>query len=326
MPSVTISSYLTFTSKRLDQIPTITFTNGAIAGFEVVTVTGHSNISVKIQSGITTMLQVKTAVEAQISTVGFSASDLVSVSITTGHNSDVVQTVVNAALSGAITANTKAFAVIGPILYTAVASGSGGNAISVAYTDGVIPEVVSVVSNAISVAVADAESAFKTFIEGPAAQPNIQKFARPGIDYSTSGSVITKVKASVPASALVDVAYAVVGTPAPVYADAAETARFLTGGTDASPATLTVEGLTITSITNDATQNGAILTFTTGATAGSEVVTVVGNNVSVQIENGVSTVTQVRTALNLAAPFTAKYTASGTSSTPVYTVNGLTLA
>jgi hypothetical protein len=548
MPSVIISSYLTFTSERLDQVPTITFTNGAIAGQEVVTVTGHSNISVSIQSGVTTMLQVKNAIENSTVTTGFSASQLVSVSITSGHNSDPVETVVNAKLEGGITApaglpggylgravsfsvlaetaitntgftvlsgdigispgtsitgfppgtyagalhqtdtaaanaltdttaaaaaltllgpgtdlsstdlhgltlspgvyhttstatftstgvltldaagdpnalfvfligtsltmgancsivllnnanvnnvyfvtgttfifganctvngnilagtsitfasnsilngralvygpsgaavtfpsagqvvttlpipavspSANAFAIIGPILYMAVAPGSAGNLISVSYTDGAVAgsEIVTVVGNAITVQVSDVEPALRTFITDGPAEPEIQKFAQPGVDYSTATQVITAIRNNPSASALVTAIYWILGGTTPIYADAAESpARFLTGGTDGAPVTITLEGLTITSKTNDATQNGALLTFTTGATAGSEVVTVTGNNVSVQISNGISTITQVRTALNAAPSFSAKYTATGTSSTPVYTVNVLPL-
>lgn len=332
MASLTISSYLTFTSKRLNQIPTITFTDGGIAGQEVVTVTGYSNISVSIQSGVTTMLQVKTAIETSTVTSGFSASDLVSVSITPTHNSDTVQTVVNAVLTGAITAPAaNAYAIIGPVRYDAVAPGSVGNAISVSYTDGAVAgsEIVTVVGNAISVQVSDAESGLEKqdfVMHGGSHASSPQNMPVPGVDYTDAAQIIAAIRGSVAASALVTIEYWVVGTPAPVYADAAESpARFLTGGTDGAPATVTIEGLTITSITNAASQNGATLTLTTGATAGAEVVTMAGNNISVQIQNGVSTVTQVRTALNIAPAFTALYVASGTSATPMYTVNALPL-
>lgn len=548
MASVTISSYLTFTSKRIAQIPTITFTNGGIAGQEVVTVTGYSNISVKIESGVSTMAQVKFAIENSPVFTGFSANDLVSVSITAGHNSDPVETVVNAVLTGAITApvappsgylgrassfsvlarsavtntgfttltgdlgispgtsitgfppgtfggvlhqtdtaaangitdataavatltamgpgtdlsstdlngytavpgvyhtsaaatwsatgdltlngaglyvfligssltmganchvvltngatannvyfitgtfftfganctvngnilagsavtfasnsilngraicygpsgtaitfpsagvvtttayppavspSAHAFAIIGPVRYDAVAAGSVGNSIRISYTDGATAgaEVVTVVGSVITVQVSDAETGLErwmTEIYGGPLASRPQNMPVPGVDYTTAAQIIAAIRGSVAASALVNIEYWIVGTPAPVYADAAEPtlARFLTGGTDGAPATATIEGLTVTSLTNDATQNGATLTLTTGATAGAEVVTMSGNNISVQIQNGVSTVTQVRTALNIAPAFTALYVASGTSATPMYTVNVLPL-
>jgi hypothetical protein len=548
LPSVVISSYLTFQAIREGQYPTITFTNGATAGHEVVTVNGISNITVQIESGVTTMLQVQTAINNSIVTSGLRASDLVSVAITSGHNSDTVQTVVNAVLSGAVTAPvappsgylgrassfsilaqsavtntgnttltgdlgitpgtsitgfppgtfagvlhqtdtaaanaltdanaavatltamgpgtdlsstdlngytavpgvyhmssaatwsatgdltlngaglyvflvgssltmganchvvltngatannvyfitgtfftfganctvngnilagsavtfasnsilngravcygpsgtsitfpsagvvtttpyapgvspaTNAFAIIGPVRYDAVAAGTAGNSISVSYTDGAVAgsEIVTVVGNAISVQVSDAAPGLEkwmpdTYSVNPASQP--QQLPRPGIDYTDAAQIIAAIRGSVAASALVNIEYWIVGTPAPVYADAAESpARFLTGGTNGAPATVTVEGLTVTSITNDATQNGATLTLTTGATAGAEVVTMFGNNISVQIQNGVSTVTQVRAALNASTPFIAKYAAAGTSATPMYTVNALLMA
>lgn len=47
------------------------------------------------------------------------------------------------------------------------------------------------------------------------------------------------------------------------------------------------------------------IAYTTGATAGSEVVTVMGNAISVQIESGVSTATQVKAAVDSSAPASA---------------------
>ena len=70
----------------------------------------------------------------------------------------------------------------------------------------------------------------------------------------------------------------------------------------------------------DSLGNGYTVTYTTGATAGAEVVTVVGTDISVQIQSGVSTITQVRTAVNANVSAAALVTATGTSATVVTAV------
>lgn len=85
----------------------------------------------------------------------------------------------------------------------------------------------------------------------------------------------------------------------------------------ATAATLEKGGVTYTAVATDQSGNLITVAYTAGATAGAEVVSVVGNAISVQIEDGVSTITQVRTAVNAAAPAAALVTATGTSATPV---------
>lgn len=85
----------------------------------------------------------------------------------------------------------------------------------------------------------------------------------------------------------------------------------------ATAATLTLGGVTYTAVAVDNTGNNIRVRYTGGATAGAEVVTVAGNDVTVQIEDGVSTITQVRVAFNLSAPAAALATATGTSGTAV---------
>lgn len=80
-----------------------------------------------------------------------------------------------------------------------------------------------------------------------------------------------------------------------------------------SLASVTIQNITYTAKTIGS--NGELITiaYTTGGTAGSEVVTVTGNAISVKIETGVSTGTQVRTAVNASAAAALLVTASGTS-------------
>lgn len=85
------------------------------------------------------------------------------------------------------------------------------------------------------------------------------------------------------------------------------------------------QGLTLTAVAFGTSGNSITIAFTGGGTAGAEVVTVVGNAISVQIESGVSTVTQVRTALQAAAPATALVVTTGTSGSAVVTASALPL-
>lgn len=88
-------------------------------------------------------------------------------------------------------------------------------------------------------------------------------------------------------------------------------------------ATKVVQDLTYSSELFGAAGNAITIAYTTGGVAGSEVVSVVGNAVSVQIQSGVSTATQIRTAVLASAPATALVdvvvsgTGSNTQTAPV---------
>lgn len=83
----------------------------------------------------------------------------------------------------------------------------------------------------------------------------------------------------------------------------------------ANAASLVVQDLTYTADTAGAAGNSITIAYTGGATAGAEVVTVVGSAISVQIETGVSTATQVKTAVDAsgAAAALVNVTISGTA-------------
>lgn len=81
---------------------------------------------------------------------------------------------------------------------------------------------------------------------------------------------------------------------------------------------VTLKGVTITDKLYGTNRNGVVtLAYTVGGTAGAEVVTVTGNAISVQIESGVSTITQVRAAINASVAAAALVVATGTSATVV---------
>lgn len=85
-------------------------------------------------------------------------------------------------------------------------------------------------------------------------------------------------------------------------------------------------GVTITADALGAGGNAITVAYTAGATAGAEVVSVIGSAISVQIEGGVSTITQVRTAINADATAAALVTATGTSATVVAVAAATALA
>lgn len=86
------------------------------------------------------------------------------------------------------------------------------------------------------------------------------------------------------------------------------------------------QGLTLTAVANlGASGNSITIAFTGGGTAGAEVVTVIGNAISVQIQSGTSTVTQVRTALQASPAATALVTTTGTSASTVSTAGATNL-
>lgn len=113
-------------------------------------------------------------------------------------------------------------------------------------------------------------------------------------------------------------------TAAPTFATNVATLAFTVPTSTA--ATLTKGGVTYTAVATDNTGNSITVAYTGGATAGAEVVTVVGSAISVQIENGVSSITQVRTAVNLAAAASALVLATGTSATAVSTATAGSLS
>lgn len=89
-----------------------------------------------------------------------------------------------------------------------------------------------------------------------------------------------------------------------------------TGATGAF-ATIVKGGVTGTAVIMGTAANSYTLTYVGGGTAGAEVVTVSGFAISVTLESGVSTITQVRTALNASTAAAAIAAWTGTSATVV---------
>lgn len=84
------------------------------------------------------------------------------------------------------------------------------------------------------------------------------------------------------------------------------------GNTKLGIAVLTIQDLTYTAVASYTAGESVSIAYTAGATAGSEVVTVVGNAITIQIESGVSTAAQVKTKYDLSAAAVALATCAVT--------------
>jgi hypothetical protein len=84
--------------------------------------------------------------------------------------------------------------------------------------------------------------------------------------------------------------------------------------------------LLITAVTAGVAGNSISVAFTAGATAGAEVVTVVGSAISVQIETGVSTATQIKAALDASVAAAALVLATITTPGAMTAPDSVTLA
>jgi hypothetical protein len=256
---------LTYTEKSLGLGVSVTYTNDGVAGSEVVSVLDHA-ISIKIQSGVSTATQIKTAVDANIL-----AMTQVSVAIS-GTGSNVQVSAVNAALANGSVA-LAASKQIGGILYTAKATGTSGNSIRIKYEHHLTTLSAVAAGNDITV----------TFNSGVTKMSAIMATIRA----DSACNALVSVAKMVPDSEQL-IAYAIVFTS-------------LVGGAAAVAGSVVVQDLTYSSDLLDNSRNGSKITYTIGATAGAEVVTVTGNDVSIQIQNGTSTATQIKTAFDASA-------------------------
>lgn len=100
---------ITFTAKQWGKFPTISFTTGATAGSEVVTVNATlTSITVQIATGVSTTAQVIAAIQATSPSLnGNSAGDLVSMVNTTP--GVVTAPATSSAMSGAVAPNVLGF-------------------------------------------------------------------------------------------------------------------------------------------------------------------------------------------------------------------------
>lgn len=147
-PFATINNVV-FTALRWGQAPTITYTGGAVAGSEVVTVTdaplSTPTITVQIQSGVSTNLQIQTAIANARGTAVDSiyAKDLVSVAINGGHSADTATTQGPTPLTGAVSVPPSVSTpvrTVGVLDFTGVHADLGTTTPTPATTVAVIPK------------------------------------------------------------------------------------------------------------------------------------------------------------------------------------------
>lgn len=287
---------LTYTQTRHGLDVQVSYLNGGVAGSEVVTVTSN-HIRVRIASGTSTATQIKTAVEAS-----YEASLLVSVTVN-GTGSNVQKSCVSAPLSGGTVIATASL-VVEALKFTAATAGTAGNSVRIKLIGGATAgsEVVSVATNDIEIQIEEGVSTYaqvKTAYDLVTAATLLATTSSSGLSLTCKARVVH----------------------CPAYTN-------LAGGVAATAAAVVVQDLTYAADATGVAANSKTITYTTGATAGSEVVTVTSGNINVQIENGVSTATEIETALNLVAGFTSVYnvTVTGTGSTAQKTVNSASLS
>lgn len=259
LANVTIQD-LKFTEKQAGQLVDITYKNDGTAGAETVEVnpTTH-NITVHMQSGTSTATQIKTAVEAS-----YEASLLVTVTVP-GTGSTAQKSCVSAPLAGGAAA-VKATKSIFGLTLTALTAGTDGNDIRIKFVDDT--DDVTVSTNDITV---DFE------------------------DGATAAHVAALINADAEANLLV----VATGSPLDILrTDMAADFVSLADGAAAATPSVIVQDLTFSSDTAGTAGNGATVSYTTGATAGAEVVSLSGSDITIQIQSGTSTATQIETAFN----------------------------
>lgn len=266
-----------FTEKQLGNSLRISYTNGATAGSEAVSVARSASnwdITVQIEDAVSTAGEIIAAVNADQE-----AAALVTASLKSGGDAEAAQvTCKNATLSGGTAAVAASVTIDGCMVLTADATGTGGNSITFTLTGGATAgsEVVTVDTNDISVQIADGVSTYaqvKTALDNDVAAAALIAVSSNGVPLSTRKARVS----------------------------AAPVAVSLSGGTAAVAASVVVQDLTFAKDVTGLSGNGDTISFTTGASAGAEVVSVSGSAVSIQIANGVSTATQIKAAFDASA-------------------------
>ena len=289
---------LTYTSLRLNQVPSITYTNTGTAGSEVVTVDANHNIFIAIESGVSTAAQIKAAIDTlPTPATGLEANGLVSVAVTGTAGTAQLSAVLAELVDG--TAAVKAVRTIGHLVYTATTAGAAGNSTRIRYTSG----------GSLSVSVSSADITVQLKNDGS----------------STNALIAAAIAASGPAAALVvctsdGLAMSFVPTTymAPAFIA-------LSGGLDAAASSVEIQDLTISGDLTGSANNGRLISYANTASAGAETVVVTAGDVVVGIESGASTATQVKAAMDASGDFNG-VSASGSITVDNYAQLHLTKA
>lgn len=286
---------LTYTQARHGINFTVTYVNGGIAGQEIVTL-GDTDIIVKIASGTSTATQIRAAILAKPQALA-----LVSVAVTgTGSNAQVSG--VNAFLSGGVSSVAAAAPIYKGLRLEAHTPGTGGNSIRYRFQDTGSLSVV-VVGNDITINVDDTVTSFKAVENALRASSAASTLVAIQSPNDMSQFTVDIVAQSLPTSYTA-----------------------LAGGSAATNQAVVIQDLTYTSTTAGPSNRRQSITYTIGATAGAEVVTLDANgSETIQIQNGVSTATQIKAAHDASAPALALRTVAitGVGGNAQKTVNQL---
>lgn len=273
----------------------VTYVNAS--ALEVVSFDG-TTLTVNIIAGTSTATAIAAAVNAS------TLCNPYLVCTVSGTGATAQKSCVSATLSGGLAAAKASLTVGGVLVLTAESTGTAGNSVRFKFTSGAVAgsEVVTVSTNDVSVQIAEGVSTYQ--------------------------QVYAALHADSAVEALVDLSGA-----GPAWSNVARVAHMpafvaLSGGVAATAPSVTVQDIKVASKTTGTSKNGKTVTYTTGATAGSEVVSLATENMTVQIENSVSTATQIKAAIEASVPADALYTITipGTGATAQKTVNALALA
>lgn len=261
----------------------ITYQSGGVAGAETIRLNG-TEVIFKIASGTSTATQIVACLAANPAALAIVTSAV------TGTGSNAQKTCVQAYLSGGAFATAAAQELRYSARLEARTAGTAGNSIRTKFVDtGTLG--ITVAGSDITINIDDGFTTWqelKEKFESTADASNLVGFYAPmdlhDLSISISGqSLWTSFVA-------------------------------LSGGTASSNQAVVVQDITYTNVTVGPSSQRKSITYTIGATAGSEVVTQDANgNINIQIENGVSTATQVVTAYSLSD-------SNGTAATPSGTI------
>lgn len=284
---------LTFTQAQHGTFFTVTYLNGGVAGQEVVTWSG-TDVFVKIASSTSTATQILTAWNlceeaVTIATVAVS-----------GSGAAAQRSAVAAFQSGGALALKAAHPIAHTMRLEARTAGTAGNSIRYKFVDTGSVSVV-VVGSDITINVDDTVSTYQEVRDALAASSAASNLV--GV---FSPEDLHQYTVNITAD----------GLPL-VFTN-------LAGGTAATAPAVAIQDLTYTSTISGPTSLRQSITYTHGATAGSEVVTLDTNgSETIQIQNGVSTATQIKAAHDASAPALALRTVAitGVGATAQVTVN-----
>jgi hypothetical protein len=292
-----------YVEKQLGYLGSVTYVGGGTAGSEQATIDGNA-ITVTIEDNVSTANGVYLALIAN--PVIYDR-----VTITMNGTSTTAQRIgVGIVLAGGTEA-VYASKVIGKMKFKAATAGADGNSITVQYQEG----TKGLIGHGDEIAALSTDGTTVVITICP------------------SGSYIEDIVHAIAASGTV--AAVVSGYPAGEEAfkgagvfqqyNLAYSGVYLENGADASVPHATIQGITISGKLENDLLNDTSIILTAGGTAGSETVTVASDSgtIEIELEEGVSTATQLLTALNAESTFTDSFTANAIDTAAIWSTNAV---